>query len=61
MSVSTEELREAVVFLGAAGLVVPAIHRLNVSPALGFLAVGLLLSPFGLGRFVEDYPGSNTS
>lgn len=56
MSVTTEELREAVVFLGAAGLVVPAIHRLRVSPALGFLVVGLIVSPFGLGRFAERYP-----
>lgn len=56
MAIATEELREAVVFLGAAGLVVPAIHRLNVSPALGFLAVGLVISPFGLGRLAPIAP-----
>lgn len=44
------DLREAVVFLGAVGLVVPVMHRLRLSPILGFLAVGLVLGPFGLGR-----------
>lgn len=56
MSFATAEFREAVVFLGAAGLVVPAIKRLNVSPPLGFLLIGLLVSPYGLGRLAETHP-----
>ncbi|MBG0796585.1 cation:proton antiporter [Methylocystis sp. L43] len=56
MSFATHEIREAVVFLGAAGLIVPIINRMRVSPALGFLAVGLIVGPFGLGRLAETIP-----
>ncbi|MGD9543489.1 MAG: cation:proton antiporter [Methylocystis sp.] len=56
MSFATHEIREAVVFLGAAGLIVPAIHRLRISPTLGFLAVGVIVGPFGLGRLAETVP-----
>jgi K+:H+ antiporter len=47
-------LREVVVFLAAAGLIVPLFHRLHVSPVLGFLGAGVLLGPFGLGLFAQD-------
>jgi monovalent cation:proton antiporter-2 (CPA2) family protein len=50
------DLHEVIVFLAAAGIVVPLIHRLGVGPVLGFLAVGLVIGPFGLTRFVEDLP-----
>jgi K+:H+ antiporter len=49
-------LREVMVFLVAAGVVVPLVHRLGVGPVLGFLVVGLAIGPFGLARFVEDVP-----
>jgi CPA2 family monovalent cation:H+ antiporter-2 len=49
-------LREVLVFLGAAVLIVPLFHRLKISPILGYLAVGLLIGPFGL-RFVTDVEG----
>jgi len=49
-------LREVIVFLAAAGVVVPLVHRLKVGPVLGFLVVGLVIGPFGLARFVEDVP-----
>jgi CPA2 family monovalent cation:H+ antiporter-2 len=50
------ELREATVFLAAAGVVVPVMRSLRLSPVLGFLVVGLLIGPHGLGRFTEDLP-----
>jgi CPA2 family monovalent cation:H+ antiporter-2 len=50
------ELREAVVFLAAAGVVVPVMRSLKLSPVLGFLVVGLLIGPHGLGRFTEAVP-----
>eukprot|EP01037_Dinobryon_pediforme_P020717 gene20717-21410_t len=43
--------KDALLFLGTAGVVVPVVHRFNVSPVLGFLAAGAVLGPFGLGRF----------
>ncbi|MCG6122042.1 MAG: monovalent cation:proton antiporter-2 (CPA2) family protein [Microvirga sp.] len=49
-------LREAVVFLIAAGVIVPALHRLRVSPVLGYLVVGGLIGPYGLGLWVETVP-----
>jgi CPA2 family monovalent cation:H+ antiporter-2 len=49
-------LREVMVFLVAAGVVVPLVHRLGVGPVLGFLVVGLVIGPFGLARWVEDAP-----
>ena len=47
-------LREVVIFLVAAGIIVPLFHRLRVSPVLGYLAVGATLGPFGLGLFAAD-------
>jgi len=47
-------LREIVLFLIASGIVVPLLHRLRVSPVLGYLIIGGVIGPFGLGMFVED-------
>lgn len=48
--------RELVVFLVAAGIVVPVFHRLRVSPVLGFLLAGLAIGPYGLARFADLLP-----
>lgn len=48
--------RETLVFLATAGIVVPVFHRLRVSPVLGFIAAGVALGPFGLGRLFAPYP-----
>ncbi len=47
-------LRQIVLFLVAAGILVPLLHRLRVSPVLGYLLVGGMVGPYGLGLFVED-------
>jgi len=47
---------DALVILGAAGLVIPAFARFKVSPVIGFILVGMLVGPFGLGTLVADYP-----
>ena len=47
-------LRELVVFLLAAAVVVPAMQQIKIDGALGFLAVGALIGPFGLGAFIDD-------
>ncbi len=56
MHIETLSLREVIVFLVAAGVVVPLIHRLRISPVLGFLAVGLVIGPHGLARFTDTAP-----
>ena len=50
------EYKDLVVFLAAAGVVVPLFNRLKISPVLGFLAAGVLLGPDGLARFVDTAP-----
>ena len=47
-------LHDAVVFLAAAGLVIPVVKRLRISPVLGFLLIGLAVGPYGLARLEED-------
>ncbi|HEY0720032.1 MAG TPA: monovalent cation:proton antiporter-2 (CPA2) family protein [Gammaproteobacteria bacterium] len=47
-------LRQIVLFLGAAGILVPLLHRLRVNPVLGYLLVGGVVGPYGLGLFVDD-------
>ncbi|WP_299327244.1 cation:proton antiporter [Parasphingopyxis sp.] len=49
-------LREIIIFLVAAGLVVPLVRRAGISPVLGFLFVGLIIGPYGIGRLVGDTP-----
>ncbi len=56
MPFETLNLREVIVFLVAAGVVVPLGHRLHISPVLGFLGVGLVIGPHGLGRFLDSAP-----
>jgi CPA2 family monovalent cation:H+ antiporter-2 len=52
-----EDLRvhDAVVFLAAAGLVIPFAKRLKISPVLGFMLIGLAVGPYGLARFAEQH------
>jgi monovalent cation:proton antiporter-2 (CPA2) family protein len=49
-------LREIVVFLVTAGVLVPIMHRLRISPVLGYLIVGALIGPYGLGLLAEAWP-----
>jgi len=47
---------DALVILGAAGIVIPAFARFKVSPVIGFILVGVLVGPSGLGALVGQYP-----
>lgn len=49
-TIPLESYKEAMVFLGTAGLVVPLFHRLRISPVIGFLVAGVLVGPHGLHR-----------
>lgn len=46
---NTEVLREAVVYLAAAALVVPLATRLKLGSVLGYLGAGALIGPMALG------------
>lgn len=56
MHIEALNLREVMVFLVAAGVVVPLVRRLRGSPVLGFLVIGLLIGPHGLARFADALP-----
>ena len=47
---------DALVILGAAGLIIPAFARFRITPVIGFILVGVLVGPFGLGALIADYP-----
>ena len=49
-------LKDALVILGAAGIVIPAFARLKISPVVGFIIVGMIVGPFGLGALAEHHP-----
>ncbi len=48
--------KDALVVLGAAGVAVPLMHRYRISPVLGFLIAGAILSPHGLGLLSSAIP-----
>ena len=43
-------LTDALVILGAAGIVIPLFSRFRISPVVGFILVGVLVGPHGLAR-----------
>lgn len=45
-----------IAFLIAAAVFVPLFHRFRISPVLGFLLIGAILGPFGLGRLEDTIP-----
>lgn len=49
-------LREVVVFLVIAAILVPAFQRVRISPVLGFLLAGVVIGPFGLGALADRLP-----
>lgn len=52
--------KDALIVLTTAGVVVPIMHRLSITPALGYLAAGALLGPNGLGRLTGQIPALDT-
>jgi monovalent cation:H+ antiporter-2, CPA2 family len=49
-------IREILLFLTLAGILIPLLQRLRINQVIGFLAVGTLLGPFGLGLLATRVP-----
>lgn len=49
-------LHDALVILGAAGIVIPAFARIRISPVIGFILVGAAIGPAGLGALASEHP-----
>jgi CPA2 family monovalent cation:H+ antiporter-2 len=52
---ATSGFSDALVILGAAGIVIPAFARFRVTPVIGFILVGALVGPAGLGALAGQY------
>ena len=51
-----EGFKGFLIFLVAAGIIVPLFHRARIGTVPGFLLVGVVLGPFGLGRLADTHP-----
>ena len=49
-------LSDTLVILGAAGIVIPVFARFRITPIIGFILIGVLVGPYGLGSLVERVP-----
>jgi CPA2 family monovalent cation:H+ antiporter-2 len=56
---ATSGFSDALVILGAAGLVIPAFARLRITPIIGFILIGILVGPAGLGALTGQHPWLN--
>jgi CPA2 family monovalent cation:H+ antiporter-2 len=52
----TSAISDAIVILGAVGLVIPAFASLRLSPVVGFILIGMLVGPDGLGALADEIP-----
>jgi len=48
-------MSDALVILGAAGIVIPLFTRFRITPIIGFILIGVLVGPYGLGGMVFQY------
>jgi CPA2 family monovalent cation:H+ antiporter-2 len=56
LSLESTGFSDALVILGAAGLVIPAFARFRINPVIGFILVGVLVGPAGLGSMIQQAP-----
>lgn len=52
-------LREALLFLTLAGILIPLLQRFKINQVLGFLTIGVVLGPFGVAQFAQQMPWLN--
>ena len=52
---ATSGFSDALVVLGAAGIVIPAFARMRITPVIGFILVGIIAGPFVLGALAREH------
>ena len=52
-------LKEVILFLTLSGILIPLLQKYRFSQMLGFLAVGAVFGPYGLGLLAQDFPWLN--
>ncbi len=52
---ATPMLADALVILGAAGIVIPVFARFRITPIIGFILIGIAVGPYGLGSLVDEF------
>ncbi|MGN6849597.1 MAG: cation:proton antiporter domain-containing protein [Sphingomicrobium sp.] len=53
---ATSGFSDALVVLGAAGIVIPAFARMKITPVIGFILVGVIAGPYSLGALAAQHP-----
>lgn len=56
LNLGNHQFSDALVILGAAGIVIPAFARFRISPVIGFILVGILVGPAGLATLIPKAP-----
>ena len=51
-------IKDTLIFLGAAGIVVPLLRRCRVPTILGFVLAGIVLGPYGIASLGSFWPDS---
>ncbi len=60
LETSSTALHDALVILGAAGIVIPTFARFRITPVIGFILFGILVGPHGLGQLYAQWPWVGT-
>jgi len=54
--IDISQFKEALIVLGSAALVIPIFHRFKLSPVLGYILIGMVVGPHGVGSLSEAVP-----
>jgi CPA2 family monovalent cation:H+ antiporter-2 len=56
LPIHSEAFSDSLVILGTAGIVIPLFARFRITPVIGFILVGMLAGPQGLGTLTDRFP-----